>query len=212
MTHTQHSSTAPAAVHAPPPGTPLAELLELRSSAVAKSVDLDDVFMSNAVRRADHSALVIDILAEVESARLAGALLRNRVEFSSFLVDSESVVQESAAVENELKGLSERLRNARRALSSLSREQESLIDDLRAVNAELSIIDARIAMGPYDEALDDSVLSAPPVLPADSYGLPAPLFDDVFGLGEEPGAVDLGQDDSTAPVTMDTYATEEDAR
>lgn len=195
MTHTQHSSTAPAAVHAPPPGTPLAELLELRSSAVARSVDLDDVFMSNAARRADHSALVIDILAEVESARLAGTLLRNRVEFSSFLVDSESVVQESAAVENELKGLSERLRNARRALSSLSREQESLIDDLRAVNAELSIIDARIAMGPYAEALDDSAVSA---FPADSYGLPAPLFDDVFGLGEEPGAVDLGQDDSLA--------------
>lgn len=185
-----HSSTAPAAVQAPPPGTPLAELLERRASVAARSAGLDDAVMSVVSRRADHGSLVIDVLAEVESARLAGALLRNRVEYSSFLVDSEAVVQESAAIENELKGLAARLRDARRALSALSREQAALTDDLRAANAELSIIDARIALGPYDEALGAPV---PADSPADSYGLPAPLFDDAFGLGEGPGPVDLGQ-------------------
>ena len=122
----------------PHQGPIVSELLQRRSAASLSSSELDDRMHEITNQRAVLSSEVIDILSEVESARLAGVLLRNRVEFSSFLFDSESTVAESSAIESELKGLSERLTAARLSLSALSREQAGLIedDDLIAIPAQ----------------------------------------------------------------------------
>jgi hypothetical protein len=173
-------------------------------------------------QRAVLSSEVIDILSEVESARLAGVLLRNRVEFSSFLFDSESIVAESSAIESELKGLSERLTAARLSLSALSREQAGLIEDLRLAAVDIALLDAALPLGVLEDEIvslasdavssdfdsdSDSQAGSSAVDPLDAGAL---LFDDDFMAPL--GVVDLGQNDSAAPVTMDTYAIEEDAR
>lgn len=206
----------------PHQGPIVSELLQRRSAASLRSSDLDDRMHEIINQRAVLSSEVIDILSEVESARLAGALLRNRVEFSSFLVDGEATVAESSAVESELKGLSERLAAARLSLSALSREQAGLIEDLRLAAVDIALLDAALPLGVLEDEIgslaSDAVSSDfdsdsdSQVGSADSADSSAvdPLFGDDFMVPL--GVVDLGQDDSAAPVTMDTYATEEDAR
>ncbi len=198
----------------PHQGPIVSELLQRRSAASLRSSELDDRMHEIINQRAVLSSEVIDILSEVESARLAGALLRNRVEFSSFLVDGEATVDESSAVESELKVLSERLAAARLSLSALSREQAGLIEDLRLAAVDIALLDAALPLGVLEDeigSLASDAVSSDFDSDSDSQaGAVDPLFGDDFMVPL--GVVDLGQDDSAAPVTMDTYATEEDAR